>query len=246
MKNYNTNYKIIPKVTYSNAYKDKLKIYKENVNKWGIYRWYNIVTGKTYVGSSINFTRRFSIYYSKKAMLRQLSTGISIIYSAILKHGYNNFSLDILEYCEIDMLIEREQYYLDLLNPKYNILKVANSRLGRQSDATKIKISISQRGEYNHFYGKTHTYETRKKIQLSLKSIIRVNKPKVVTLETKLLMSLRCKGVSVKVYDKSNNLINEFLTIGSAAKYFGVSPRTIGRYLNKDKSYNGFVFKSNV
>ena len=33
MKNYNTNYKIIPKVTYSNAYKDKLKIYKENVNK---------------------------------------------------------------------------------------------------------------------------------------------------------------------------------------------------------------------
>jgi len=27
-------------------------------------------------------------------------------------------------------LIEREQYYIDLLNPEYNILKIAGSRLG--------------------------------------------------------------------------------------------------------------------
>jgi len=50
-------------------------------------------------------------------MLSKLSTIISIIYSALLKHGYVNFSLDILEYCEINVLIEREQYYLNLLKP---------------------------------------------------------------------------------------------------------------------------------
>jgi len=33
-------------------------------------------------------------------------------------------------------------------------------------------------------------------------------------------MSLRCKGVSVKVFDRPNNLINEFIT--SVAKYFGL------------------------
>jgi len=38
--------------------------------------------------------------------------GSSAIYSALLKYGYSNFSLDILEYCEIDALIEREQYYI--------------------------------------------------------------------------------------------------------------------------------------
>jgi group I intron endonuclease len=70
------------------------------------------------------------MYYSEKAMLRKLTNSRSIIYNAILKHGYLNFSLDILEYCEIEVLIKREQYYLDLLKPKYNILKVANSRLG--------------------------------------------------------------------------------------------------------------------
>lgn len=81
-------------------------------------------------------------------MISKLSTRKSIIYSAILKHGYFSFSLDILEYCEIDMLIKRGQYYLDLLIPKNNILKIINSRLGsKQSKETKIKIGLSQMGE---------------------------------------------------------------------------------------------------
>jgi group I intron endonuclease len=156
--------------------------------------------------------------------------------------------LDILEYCESSLCISREQYYIDLLKPEYNICKIAGSRLGtKQSEETKIKIGIVQKGVHNHFYGKMHTDETRKKMQLSLKSIIRDNnKPRVITLETKLSMSLRCKGVNVKVYDKSNNLINEFPTITSVAKHFGLSIRTIGYYLDKDKSYNGYVFKSNL
>jgi group I intron endonuclease len=136
-------------------------------------------------------------------MLSKLNTSISIIYSAILKHGYIHFSLDILEYCEIAVLIAREQYYLDLLKPKYNILKVANSRLGsKQSEETKIKISNSNKGKHKHFLGKTHTYETRKKISLSLKSIIRTNdKPKTIKLETRLKLSLRSHGVPVEIFD---------------------------------------------
>jgi group I intron endonuclease len=46
-----------------------------------------------------------------------------MIYSSILKHGYSSFSLEILEYCDGDQAISIEQYYLDLLNPEYNILK---------------------------------------------------------------------------------------------------------------------------
>ncbi len=57
--------------------------------------------------------------------------------------------------CEINVLIEREQYYLDLLKPEYNILKIAGSMLGfKHSEATKIKMSINR--------GKKHTYEVRK------------------------------------------------------------------------------------
>jgi group I intron endonuclease len=174
-----------------------------------------------------------------------LLKGNSRIYNGLLKYGYNNFTLDIMEYCEPDILIEREQYYINKLNPEYNILKIAGNRLGfKHSEATKNKM----RGINNHFFGKTHTCETRKMIGLSLRSIIRTNnnnKPKVLKLETKLKLSLRSHGIPIKVFDKSNNLIQQFPTMTSAAKYYGIHRRTIGRYLNKNTTYNGYIFKSN-
>jgi len=42
---------------------------------------------------------------------------------ALKKHGYSNFSLIILEYCEPAKCIEREKYYIDLLGSEYNIFK---------------------------------------------------------------------------------------------------------------------------
>ena len=51
----------------------------------------------------------------------------SKIYRSLIKNGYSNFKLEILEYCEVDILLEREQYYLDRFNPEYNILKIAGS-----------------------------------------------------------------------------------------------------------------------
>jgi group I intron endonuclease len=46
---------------------------------------------------------------------------------ALFKHGYPNFTLEILEYCEPSNVIAREQFYLDLLCPEYNLLKIAGS-----------------------------------------------------------------------------------------------------------------------
>jgi len=49
-----------------------------------------------------------------------------MIYKTLIKYGYSSFKLDILEYCTSSVLISREQYYLDNLNPNYNILKIAD------------------------------------------------------------------------------------------------------------------------
>src|SRR5438270_6750753 len=74
-------------------------------------------------------------------MKNKLSQGSSAIYGALLKYGYSNFSLDILEYCEPSLLISREQYYMDLIKPEYNILNMAGNRLGsKHSDTTKAKM----------------------------------------------------------------------------------------------------------
>ena len=55
---------INPVTTYSNLYLNKYVIYNENLKKSGIYRWNNLITGKSYVGSSINLSHRFTQYYS--------------------------------------------------------------------------------------------------------------------------------------------------------------------------------------
>jgi len=61
---------------------------------------------------------------------------------ALVKYGYSNFTLEIVEYCDVSVLLEREQHYLDLLKPTYNIAKIAGSTLGIPKSAeTKVKIS---------------------------------------------------------------------------------------------------------
>jgi len=72
------------------------------------------------VGSSKSLSNRFSLYYSLNSLKKEVKGSI-IIRRALLKYGCSNFSLDILEYCESDVLITREQYYIDLLKPEYNI-----------------------------------------------------------------------------------------------------------------------------
>jgi group I intron endonuclease len=95
-------------------------------------------SGKSYVGSSVNLGRRFRDYYNYTFLEGEMKKNKSMIYRSLVKYGYSNFKLEILEYCEPNILIEREQYYLDLLNPEYNILKIAGSLLGfRHSEATK-------------------------------------------------------------------------------------------------------------
>lgn len=60
-----------------------------------------------------------------------------------MKYGYINFTLEILEYCEPSEVIFREQYYLDLLKPAYNILNKAGSSLGfKHSEETIAKFKV--------------------------------------------------------------------------------------------------------
>ena len=69
--------------------------------------------------------------------------------------------------CEISILKEKEQYYLDTLKPKYNIAKNATSpMLGRKQTSSKWYESRAKMiGKGNSFYGRHHTPETIQKIK---------------------------------------------------------------------------------
>lgn len=70
-----------------------------------------------------------------------------------------------MEYCEKSIVIQREQYYIDLLLPEYNVLKIAGSTMGYlHTEEARAKISAAHKGENNPMYGKKriHTEETAK------------------------------------------------------------------------------------
>lgn len=138
-----TNSSFIPVKIYKNVGIDKSLIIKENKAKAGVYRWVNRENGKSYIGSSSNLGRRFTEYFSIVYLETQIQKGKSILCTALLKYGYSSFSLEILEYVEQGEAVQREQYFMDLICPEYNILPKAGSSLGHlHSEETKVKISL--------------------------------------------------------------------------------------------------------
>jgi hypothetical protein len=131
---------IVPSVTYSNSDTDKELVIKENKGKSGIYRWTNLETGKSYIGSSVNLGRRLRDYYNY-SFLTHPANNKMVVYKALVKYGYSKFKLEILEYCGANHVLEREQYYLDRFKPAYNLLASANSSLGyRHTKESLVKL----------------------------------------------------------------------------------------------------------
>jgi len=207
--NYNNNINIIPVVSYFNADKYKFIVYKENKNKSGIYRWNNLITSKSYIGSSISLGNRFSNYYSLAYLKRRVEKGSSIIYNSLLKHGYNNFSLDILEYCEPSILIEREQFYLNKFKPEYNILKVAGSLHG-----FKQRIDSIERTRIANL-GRKHNEAT------------------------KLKLSANSKAHPITAMNNKTSEIKLFTSIRQTAIFIGINHSYLSRCLAKNKFYIG-------
>lgn len=205
--------------------KERKKIFTENRNKSGIYRWYNKITKKSYIGSSIYLTSRLKCYFSFKWLGKKILKSKSIIYNAILKYDYTDFRLDILEYCDKDSVIKREQYYIDILKPKYNIHNIAGSAFGfKHSKETKEKIRISallRRGDKVSFYNKNHS------------------------LESKYLISIS-KSKSIKVIDVQMNYSKIFLGNKAAANYLNISLSTLNRYKFSKKLLKNKYLISNL
>lgn len=218
MQNNNNNIKIIPVVSYSNANKDKFIVYKENKNKSGIYRWNNLETGDSYVGSALNLTNRLSKYFSFRFLKRNIQSSKSRINNSLLKYGYNKFSLDIIEYCESSVLIEREQYYLDNLKPEYNILKKAGSSFG-----------------YKHSLETLLKFKKRKLSPEALMNLKLAKKGKAPTSPLRKINHLLATGHITTVVNKKDNTVKVYDSIRAVSRDIGINHVTILNYINTNK-----------
>lgn len=252
-------------IVYVDMESNKKNILEENKGKPGIYMITNKKTKDFYIGQSKNLYNRFLNYFNPAYVKRSPN---SIIGKAILKYGYSNFSLTILEYCDKANLTAREQYYLDTLNPVYNILKIAGAYAVdfSHTEETKDQIRKSLKGVYAgeksywYFIGKKFTSET--KALMSLKKT-KENNPlfgKKHSEETKELMTGREKalgrkhsedtkllmsskhGSSVNIYEKCSSegfkLIGSFVSARRAGKFLEISGSTVVKYMK-----SGEIFK---
>ena len=83
----------------------------------------------------------------------------------MLKNGHSAFKLDILEYCAPSDVIKREQHYLSLLKPKYNILEVARSSKGFKHSLSTLELirEAALKREPRETF--RHSLDTKLKIQ---------------------------------------------------------------------------------
>ena len=126
---------------------------------------------------------------------------------ALFKYGYSNFSLEILEYCVPDKCLEREDYYIKILKPEYNISEYPKSpQLGLK-----------------------HTEEARAK--MSEKSLGRVK-----TEQHKLNLALADpNSIPVTVTDVIENKTTIYSTMGIAARDLGISISSISNYFTRNQ-----------
>ena len=129
----------------------------------GIYRIHNKVNDKNYIGSSaMNAMYR---WHNHKHLLRHQKHTNPHLQAAWDKDGENNFEFFIVEECDKDIILNREDYwinYYDSRNPQkgYN-LKTAEHHF--HSEETKKKIGRGNKG-------KTVSDEAKKKISDTFKN----------------------------------------------------------------------------
>lgn len=146
----------------------------------GVYKITNHINGKVYIGQSINIKVRWKDHINS---LNRGDSSCTLLQRAWNKYGQENFSFEVLELCNKDMLDQIEIKYIELYdscNKGYNIesggnankhlseetkRKIGNANRGRKmSKETLQKMSESRMGEKNPMYGQTHSEEARKKI----------------------------------------------------------------------------------
>ncbi len=128
------------------------------MNKSGIYGVKCLVNNKIYVGSAVDLSSRLRTHKSRLNLNKHPNQHLQ---SACNKYGLVNFIFIILENCDKDKLLEREQFWIDWCESYkkekgYNKRKTPNSNLGlklnsNQSKEDRARVSLQHKNKIVSF-----------------------------------------------------------------------------------------------
>ena len=209
--------------------------------KSGIYMWTS-PSGKSYIGQSVDLQKR------KYAFLRfgNIYGGQKINCARKKYHHKSLWNYTILEYCGIDDLDEREEYYISLYNTINNGYNCESGGHENKivSDETKDKMSDAKKGKYcgenSPLYGKHLTEEHKSKLSKAKKGENNPMYGKHRDDETKDKIRLR-RNKAVVQYTKEGEFIAEYESALVAKNITGIDSSNISKCcLGMRKSAGGF------
>jgi len=119
----------------------------------GIYIIKNVNNNKVYVGSSINIKNR---EYKHFWMLERGSHDNLHLQKSYNKHGKSSFVFEVIEICDIPLLIKKENYYINNFKSNdikfgYNLATVNEFRRNSFNHEVKVKLSKFNLNKNNNF-----------------------------------------------------------------------------------------------
>ena len=198
-------------------------------NKSGIYMILNTYNNKCYVGSTKNFYTRKQKHFRLLVLNKHHSNHLQKAYN---KYGKDKFTFIILEECEIEKLLEKEVFWINLknsLDPRYGYnvaIPKRNENLKLRED-TILKLKMNS---YKQWYSDKRIsleefLEGKRSKDLYIKKGI-PNKEKILVFN---------KNTGIKEY--------EFESISKTASYFKTSHKRISEVCNgRKKSWVGYIF----
>ena len=132
-----------------------------------IYCLQNVVTGRRYVGQTLNFNRRMGDYAKGR--------GHGIIGRSIAQHGWDNFAIKIVEEIPEETLDEAERFWIDFLECQsphgYNITSGGDDN-PMQNPEVRAKASATHKSKADRGNHHTQRPEFRAKVSATIKSLV--------------------------------------------------------------------------
>lgn len=193
----------------------------------GIYKIQNLVNNKIYIGSAVNLSRRKN---SHSHYLRKNKHPNIHLQRSYNKYNEEDFMFSVIEKCSLEVLIDKEQFYIDTLKPDYNICKIAGSSIGRKP----TKETINKMKESHSKRDCSHSNETKIKMSQS-------HKGKTLSKQHKEKLSKSlCKPIIQM--DKNSNTIRTFKSTKEAFRETNISNIT-SVLKGIRKSAGGFMWR---
>jgi len=133
-------------------------------DKTGVYIIKNTINNKVYVGSAKCLNKRIKDHIKRLKYKKHENSYLQNHYNKYL----NSIYFEVLCFCDLDILIQKEQFYIDLYKSYirkngFNINHIANSRIGsKHSMETKNNFSINRKGKKKSDDTKNNMSEVKK------------------------------------------------------------------------------------